>query len=81
VTGREAGDVGEAGEVGAGFGVAGAGEDAAFARDDGEDVAGLDEVFRARIFGGGGEDGDVDEEDDAVRDFKAEHRQDARQPP
>ena len=37
--------------------MAGAGEDAAFARDDGKDVAGLDEVFRARIFGGGGEDG------------------------
>ena len=48
---------GKAGKVGAGFGVAGAGEDAAFARDDGEDVAGLDEVFRARVFGGGGEDG------------------------
>ena len=48
---------GEAGEVGAGFGVSGAGEDAAFTGDDGEDVAGLDEVFRARIFGGGGEDG------------------------
>ena len=30
---------------------------------------------------GGGEDGDVDEEDDAVRDFKAEYRQDACQPP
>ena len=49
---------GDAREVDAGFGLAGANEDAAVARAQRKDVAGAGEILRARLRIDGGEDGD-----------------------